>query len=70
MVNSMTKEEINSDPNYLWMYMMQLVVPGTATNLMACVHYVRHKPLRQTVLKEIKDFWYSRLESHLLDVRP
>ena len=53
-VNSMTKEEMNSGSNYVWMFMAQLVWPGTLIFIFAAVHYVRHVPLRETVLKEVK----------------
>ena len=54
-VNGFTLDEANSYPNYLFMFAYHFVAPSTTHFLIASLYYIRHAPLRNTILKKIKD---------------
>ena len=55
-VNGFTLDEANSYPNYLFMFAYHFVAPSTTHFLIASLYYIRHAPLRNTILKKIRDF--------------
>ena len=53
-LKNMDYSEFNFYPNYLYIYFHQLLWAATISLAIALVYYIRHRPLRDTILKEIK----------------
>ena len=54
-VNGISLDEANSYPNYLFMFAYHFILPSTTHFLIASLYYIKHGPLRRTILSEIKD---------------
>ena len=50
--NSLTVNEVNSFPNYFYLYILQFVAPSLIAFSIAAVQYVRHYDMRKTIIKE------------------
>ena len=50
--NSLTVNEVNSFPNYFYLYILQFVAPSLIAFSIAAVQYVRHYDMRKTIVKE------------------
>ncbi len=53
-VNSYSLSEVNTFPNYLYMYAYQLCGASITGFAVASVYYVRHKPMKRKLLEELK----------------
>jgi len=56
-VNGLSLDDANSYPNYLFMFAYHFILPSTTHFLVASLYYVRHAPLRKTIMSEIKDIF-------------
>jgi len=52
-----TPEEINAYPNYLFIYLYQIIFPQSMAFIGGISYYLRHPPLRIAVYREIKEFF-------------
>jgi hypothetical protein len=58
LVNKMDPSVIGKYPNYLLLYLQHFANPLLLTGSVMVLHYVRHPPLRASLLREAKaQFW-------------
>jgi hypothetical protein len=53
--NSLISPEVNDFPNYLYLYIYQLICPYLVSYTITFVCYYRYQPLRKTVFREAKN---------------
>jgi hypothetical protein len=54
-VNDMRPEETNDFPNYLYVYLFQLVAPSMICFTVVIIWYWRHNIMRSEILKELRN---------------
>jgi len=54
--NSLTLEEVNKFPNYLYIYALQLLGPSLLGLTIVVVQYIRNSQMRQCLVKEFKSY--------------
>jgi hypothetical protein len=52
-----TAEEINSYPNYVLIYIHQMIYPQLFACVAGIIYCVRHAPLRAAIAREVKARW-------------
>jgi hypothetical protein len=68
-LKSMHHLDFNLYPNYLFIYFHQLLWAGSFTFGFCILYYCTHRPLRLTVIRELKTFIYcSNWNSNLMCV--
>ena len=53
--NSLINLEINQFPNFIYLHVFQLFIPYMVVFAICFVNYARCRPLRQTIVRELKD---------------
>jgi hypothetical protein len=51
--------EFNRYPHYLYEYFYRMARPPLTASLVIAMYFVRHRVLRQTVFRELHDFWQA-----------
>ena len=54
-VNGMSPEDTNVFPNYIYVYLCQLVAPSMVCFSVVVIWYLRHGTMRKDILKELKN---------------
>jgi len=57
-LDAMTPDELNQYPNYLQMYVFQLIGPYLVVFTISILIYTRHPSLRDELLKEMNDYFH------------
>ena len=55
-LNKLMPLEMNENPNYLWYYLLQLILPNIVGLIVACLLYFNNPSLRNSVLAELKRY--------------
>ena len=57
-VNTMTRVEANTYPNYLYLYSYHFAVAAVNKFILSFAYYARHAPMRKTLWSEFKEIFY------------
>jgi hypothetical protein len=55
-VNSLTARELNESGAKYYLFVIQMLVPNLLGLAVCCVYYKRCRPLRDKILREIREF--------------
>jgi hypothetical protein len=61
-VGNMSPEKANVYPNYLYIYMLHLYAPFCFSGYFGISYYIRHKPLRTVMRREIEDMIHEMIQ--------
>jgi hypothetical protein len=54
-ISGLDPKKVFDFPNYLWVYLLHLVVPLLSCFTLCVIYYVRHEPLRRAVARQLKN---------------
>ena len=60
-INKMDTSKANIYPFYFFVYFYDFIFPPLITSTIALVYYLRHPPLRKTIYRELRTYYYSML---------
>jgi hypothetical protein len=63
LVNNMDPGKANHFPYYLLIYFYHFIIPFMITGSVSCVYYIRHPPLRNVIIREVR--WILGINSKL-----